>query len=177
MRLRRQGSLGAIGPGHCTAVQIRELRGLHAPATRTSRPLYSKPRLALGPRLSGISQGLGKPLGHMYGGMARAASPGSPPGFPFDSPGSLCKSVLTWVPRCHHHQIILFLAPQKHAAVCSDLPILQMCKQVAACAIHMYHHCIYLTEHTWCNVNPLGCSLFRWPAGRPKASVKVGSPY
>ena len=43
--------------------------------------------------------------------------------------------------------------------------ILQVCRKVRVCANHMYQYYIYAIEHTWCDVDPLGRSPFRWAAG------------
>ena len=43
--------------------------------------------------------------------------------------------------------------------------ILQLSQQVGVRSKHMYQYYIYATEHTWCDVDPLGRSSFRWAAG------------
>ena len=42
-----------------------------------------------------------------------------------------------------------------------------MFTKVGVCSTHMYHYYIYAIEHTWCDVDPLGRSSFRWAAGTP----------
>ena len=43
--------------------------------------------------------------------------------------------------------------------------ILQLLQQVGVRSNHMYQYYIYAIEHTWCDVDPLGRSSFRWAAG------------
>ena len=43
--------------------------------------------------------------------------------------------------------------------------ILQLLQQVGVRSNPMYQYYVYAIEHTWCDVDPLGRSSFRWAAG------------